>query len=203
MSDFPTSIRKPAQERSAARVARVVEAAERLLEQLGPEKTSIPAIAAAADVPRAAIYPFFPDKYALFSHLARQHMDCLTARLATLEGADSSDWRGWVQRLIEQAADYYNSHPVASILLLRGTWNEIDHEAHAAKNRSISSLTRTHLQGLAELPRSPDVAMLAVEIAFACMKHGYAEEGRISPAICHEATRAALAYLAPWQLAEQ
>ncbi len=43
-------------------LTRVIEAAERMLEELGPEKTSIPALAEISEVPRAAIYPFFPDK---------------------------------------------------------------------------------------------------------------------------------------------
>ncbi len=54
----------PVQERSLGRITRVIEAAERMLEELGPEKTSIPALAQISEVPRASIYPFFPDKYA-------------------------------------------------------------------------------------------------------------------------------------------
>lgn len=49
----------PVQERAAARMAKVLSAAEQMLATLGPEKTSIPALAEAAEVPRAAIYPFF------------------------------------------------------------------------------------------------------------------------------------------------
>ncbi len=37
--------RRPVQERSLERMTRVIEAAERMLEELGPEKTSIPALA--------------------------------------------------------------------------------------------------------------------------------------------------------------
>lgn len=203
MSDLPASharSRQPSQERSAARMAKVIAATEQLIAQLGPEKTSIPAIAEAAQVPRAAIYPFFPDKYALFSHIARQHMDQLLALLSTTsQQASSLDWRAEIQALVEASVDYYNRHPVASILLLRDTWTEADREAHAAKNRAISRHVRQRLQGLTELPTAPDSAVLAIEIAFACMKHGYAEEEWISPAISREACRAAQTYLAQWE----
>ena len=181
-------------------MALVIEAAERLIEQLGPEKTSIPAIADTSQVPRAAIYPFFPDKYALFSHIARQHMEQLLALLSTAcQQAPSANWRAQIQALVETTVDYYNRHPVASILLLRNSWTDADREAHAVKSRAISTQVRQRLHDLEALPTSPDAAVLAVEIAFACMKYGYAEEGRISPAICREAYCAAQAYLAQWE----
>tara|TARA_Y100000748_G_scaffold198392_1_gene166240 strand:+ start:15467 stop:16099 length:633 start_codon:yes stop_codon:yes gene_type:complete len=204
MSDIASSskARKPRQERSAARMAKVVAAAAELLVEVGPEQLSIPAIAIAADVPRAAIYPFFPDKYALLSHLARAEMDSLLHTLQQSSSADSDSWRQRVDKLVTVAVDYYNSHPVASILLLRGTLGDGDHDAHKAKNRAISQLLRSHLEpleALEPLPQAPDAAILAVEIAFACMQHGYQIDQRVSPPIAREATRAACAYLALWE----
>ncbi|TCL04579.1 TetR family transcriptional regulator [Sodalis ligni] len=194
-------VRLPVQERSAARMAKVLDAAERMLADVGPEKTSIPALAETADVPRAAIYPFFPDKYALFSHLARIHMERLLDALAHSRTGHADTWRAWVETAIEETADYYNAHPVASVLLLRGSFADSDHDAHGAKNAAIGDLLRAKAASLGELralPAVPDAATIAVEIAFACMKHGYGKEGRISPAICREATRAVTAYLARW-----
>ena len=52
------------------RVDAALAAAEKLLVEMGPEKTSIPEIANLANVPRTTIYQYFPDKYALFAHLA-------------------------------------------------------------------------------------------------------------------------------------
>ncbi|PKA05029.1 TetR/AcrR family transcriptional regulator, partial [Leptospira ellisii] len=69
-----TRIRIPSQERSQNRMALVLDAAERLLVELGPEETSIPEIAKISGVPRASIYQFFPDKYALFTRLAEKHL---------------------------------------------------------------------------------------------------------------------------------
>ena len=206
MSDKESSqnakdVRVPVQGRSAARMAKVLEAAERMLEAVGPEKTSIPALAEASGVPRAAIYPFFPDKYALFSHLARVHMERLTEALATSKAERARTWRTWVDAVIGAAADYYNSNAVASVLLLRGSFADSDRDAHAAKNAVIGGLLRAKAAKLGELrslPTAPDVATIAVELAFACMKHGYAREGKVSPAICEEATRAVTAYLGRW-----
>ncbi|SDC59166.1 DNA-binding transcriptional regulator, AcrR family [Paraburkholderia lycopersici] len=184
-----------------ARMAKVLEAAERMLEAVGPEKTSIPALAEVTGVPRAAIYPFFPDKYALFSHLALMHMEGLTKALAHLAEETTRDWRVWVEAAIGVAAGYYNAHPAASILLLRGSFSDTDRAAHESKNATLGALFRARaasMGALAALPTTPDAATIGLEIAFACMKHGYATEGRVSPEICREASRAVIAYLASW-----
>lgn len=184
-----------------ARIAKVIDAAERMLEEVGPEKTSIPALAEVTGVPRAAIYPFFPEKYALFSHLATTHMEELTKAITRSANAAASDWREWVDAAIRVTADYYNAHPAASILLLRGSFSDLDRDAHLSKNAALGTLFRTKaasLGALKALPLAPDVATIALEIAFACMKHGYAMEGRVSPEICREAVRAVTAYLGSW-----
>jgi len=184
-----------------ARMAKVLEAAERMLEEVGPEKTSIPALAEVTGVPRAAIYPFFPDKYGLFSHLALIHMDGLTKALAVSAENATRDWREWVDAAIRITADYYNAHPAASVLLLRGSFSDTDRAAHEAKNVTLGTLFRARaasMGALTALPTTPDAATIGLEIAFACMKHGYAKEGWVSPEICQEASRAVIAYLGSW-----
>lgn len=182
-------------------MAKVLEAAERMLEEVGPEKTSIPALAEMTEVPRAAIYPFFPDKHALFSHLALMHMDGLAKAIATQTEKPARDWREWVERAIAVAVAYYNAHPAASVLLLRGSFSDADQAAHEAKNATLGTLFRAKaasMGALATLPTTPDAATIALEIAFACMKHGYAREATVSPEMEREASRAVIAYLSCW-----
>jgi AcrR family transcriptional regulator len=201
MSKVAKEGRHPVQERSAARISKVLQAAVEMLEDVGPENTSIPAVAAASGVPRAAIYPFFPDKYVLFSRLAEMYMEELTKVLQSSKAARTRSWQAWVEYAIKVIADYYNSHPAASALLLRGTFAESDHAAHKIKNLAIGRAFRAKAESLnvlKRLPAEPDVAVIGVEIAFACMKYGYAQEHTISPAICKEASRAVIAYLSAW-----
>lgn len=194
--------RRPVQQRSTARMAKVLQAAERMLEEAGPEKTSIPALAKAARVPRASIYQFFPDKYAIFAHLAEIHMARLAEFLVESKDiARTRTWRTWVESVVAATAEYYNSNRVASILLLAGSFGD-NGMAHTAKNQAIGKMFRSKVERfgrMKNLPTNPDVAAIAVEIAFACMKHGYSQERVVSPAICKEATRAVTAYLMQWE----
>lgn len=110
----------------------------------------------------------------------------------------------WVDAAVAATARYYNAHPAASVLLLRGAFTEPEQEAHAAKNLTIGEMFRAKVRELPELdalPSDPDVVLIAIELAFACMKYGYAREGIVSPAICREATRAVTSYLGQWRAA--
>ncbi len=163
---------------------------------LGPEQTSIPEVAKAAGIPRASLYQFFPDKYALLACLAERH---LAAVVAQVESACARHANATVERLcqvlVESASDYYDSHRVASLLVLGGPWSPSAYHVQEVTVARIGDVVRATLaqRGLS-LPRRPDVATLMVEMAFACMKHGYFSEGRITPAVRREAVRAQVAY---------
>jgi len=194
--------RLPQQERSQTRIAKVLEAAEQLLEAVGPDAASIPEISKLSGVPRASIYQFFPDKYVLFAHLAQLQMERIGALIVDLQPQADEDWKGAIRRIVRSVAEYYNAYPAAAALLMRGNFTPIDRKAHEEKDAMIGNLLRGYLQAqgvLAGLPQQPDAATLSVEIAFACMKYGYLAQGRISEAICDEAAAAAIVYLSRWE----
>ena len=197
MRDSP-SPRRPAQERSAQRVDAALAVAESLLVSLGPAAFSIPEVARLAGVPRAALYRFFPDKYALMGALAQRHLQAITEGLRGLIAQQHlADLQGLAETLVAAAADYYDAHPAATLLVLGGPWTQL---AQQAQQQSLSDLGDVVRDWLAmrlpgvPLPRQPDLPTLAVEIAFACLKHGFQKEGRLSLQIRHEAVRAAVAY---------
>jgi AcrR family transcriptional regulator len=197
-------MRGPVQARSQKRIDAAIAAAERLLEDLGPERISIPEIAAEANVPRATIYQYFPDKYALFAHMAegqyRRIFDTVAA--ATAE-AGRADWKELVRIAIDAVAGFYNANRIAAILILMGPFGTSDHAAHVEKDRMLANLFRARL-GLEKLDRAgdPDRIGLAIQIAFACLRHGYMHEHFISPAIRAEAIRATTTFIAPFIIVE-
>ena len=192
--------RGPVQARSLKRIEAACEAAEKLLVELGPDKTSIPEIAAAAGVPRATIYQYFPDRYALFASLAETQFRRITEQVdQALTETGKIGWRGLVSVGVDAAAAFYNANEVAAILLLLGPFGSADRAAHVEKDKVLAGHFRTRL-GLGESisASEPDRIELAIQIAFACLRYGYIHDGIISPEISAEASRAATAYIEPF-----
>ena len=182
----------PQQVRTRERLERVIEATTELLVDLGPELTSIPEIEKRAGVPRAAIYRYFPHKYALFSIMAAGHMDLLSQRI--LSEAASRERNGWREMLgsaIDATVSFYNDNPAACLLAFSGPFTAKDRAAHDRKTRSLVAAFR------ADVPPAITDEQLAlmIEIAFACLRYGYLRDGTITDEIAGEAVRAATAYL--------
>lgn len=189
----------PVQARSQKRIEAALVAAEKLLKALGPDRTSIPEIAAEAGVPRATIYQYFPDKYALFAHMAEGQYRRITDAIgaATAE-AGTADWRELVGIVVNAVADFYNANEVAAILLLMGPFGRSDRAAHIEKDKALADLFHARL-GLENDTKTfgSDRIGLAIQIAFACLRYGYMHESLISPTIRAEAIRATAAYIEP------
>lgn len=201
MSDLvKTPRRAPMQGRTQDRMARVLAAAEEMLVEVGPERLSIPDIAAVAGVPRSSIYQFYPDKYAVFASMADTQMTRLSAHLAQVMPAQqSSSWRAMIGRALEETAAFYNTDRLASLLLLKGPFGEQDRIAHHRKDRELAAMFRALIAldpTAPRLPTSPDVAAIGVEVAFSVLKYGYELDGALRPTTIDEAARAVCAYLA-------
>lgn len=194
-----TSSKKPLQERSRERVDRVLEVAERLVAETGPEGLSIPDVARVSGVPRASIYQFFPNKYALLLAITDIHLrrvsDLVAGLQDQLQNATLEDLASLTTR---SAADYYNRHPVASMLILGGPMSRNAYLSQEITIQDIGRQLRILLvNNIREIrvPESPDVMTIAVEIAFACMKHSYYTHATITDEMADQAAVAALAYL--------
>ncbi|MEE1752476.1 TetR/AcrR family transcriptional regulator [Streptomyces sp. SP18CS02] len=90
----PLSLRRtPVQQRSAERLARILDACAELLEETGYEDLSTRAVAERAGVPIGSVYRFFSNKRAMAAALAHRNLDSyaerIGARLAALPGIDA------------------------------------------------------------------------------------------------------------------
>lgn len=95
--------RTPVQQRSAERLARILDACAELLDETGYEQLSTRAVAARAGVPIGSVYRFFSNKRALADALARRNLDSyaerITDRLTTIE---ATDWRGAIDAVLDE-----------------------------------------------------------------------------------------------------
>ncbi|MGW5421073.1 TetR/AcrR family transcriptional regulator [Streptomyces sp. NPDC003943] len=89
----PALRRAPVQQRSAARLARILDACAELLDETGYEQLSTRAVAARAGVPIGSVYRFFGNKRAMTAALAHRNLDSYAARigagLAALPAVDA------------------------------------------------------------------------------------------------------------------
>ncbi|MET9436577.1 TetR/AcrR family transcriptional regulator [Streptomyces sp. NPDC006551] len=85
--------RTPVQQRSADRLARILDACAELLDETGYEQLSTRAVAVRAGVPIGSVYRFFGNKRAMAAALAHRNLDRyaarITARLAVLPAVDA------------------------------------------------------------------------------------------------------------------
>ncbi|MCX5113859.1 TetR family transcriptional regulator [Streptomyces sp. NBC_00378] len=93
----------PVQQRSAERLARILDACAELLDETGYEQLSTRAVAIRAGVPIGSVYRFFSNKRALTDALARRNLDSyaerVTARLAVIPAAD---WRSAIDAVLDE-----------------------------------------------------------------------------------------------------
>jgi AcrR family transcriptional regulator len=107
-----TTRRSPQQQRSRELVARVLDAAERLLADDAAAPLSTTRIASEAGVSVGALYQYFPDTGAVVGALARRHMDAFEALMEqAVESAGGAGWDDPVGVLVDAVAARYREQP--------------------------------------------------------------------------------------------
>jgi AcrR family transcriptional regulator len=95
--------RVPVQQRSADRLARILDACAEVLDEAGYEELSTRAVAVRAGVPIGSVYRFFGNKRALVDALARRNLDGYAERIAArLPEVRADDWRGAVDVVLDE-----------------------------------------------------------------------------------------------------
>ncbi|MDZ4298913.1 MAG: TetR/AcrR family transcriptional regulator [Moraxellaceae bacterium] len=191
--------RKPMQQRTQERVEKALQAAQQLLLSHGPEEVSIPDVAELSGVPRASLYQFFPSKYHLFAAIAEHSMqDCIGALRVGSQAMAGMCWQEATPIMVQAAQEFFNANPVASILVLG--W-PMSRETYLSQETNVVNLADSlrevfdTFQPSVQIPIDPDAAVIGTEIVFALFKHSYFMSGRVTNAICQQATIALNGYL--------
>ncbi|MEU0370998.1 TetR/AcrR family transcriptional regulator [Streptomyces sp. NPDC006283] len=91
------------QQRSADRLARILDACAEVLDEEGYEELSTRTVAARAGVPIGSVYRFFGNKRALVEALGRRNLDSFAERVAgRLPALPPGDWRGAVDAVLDE-----------------------------------------------------------------------------------------------------
>jgi AcrR family transcriptional regulator len=117
----PALRRTPVQERSAARVQRMLDAAASLLDEVGYEATTTSLIAARAGVSVGSLYQFFPDRRAVLQALAVRSFTRFSEVLS--ERVAASPWQRWedaVATVVDVYVEFSRTEPAAQVLSFGG-----------------------------------------------------------------------------------
>ncbi|WP_432103666.1 TetR family transcriptional regulator [Streptomyces sp. bgisy091] len=104
MSHAHSNLRRvPVQQRSADRLARILDAGAALLDETGYEQLSTRAVADRAGVPIGSVYRFFSDKRALVEALAERNLEVYVRRVvARLEVIPEREWRAAIDAVLDE-----------------------------------------------------------------------------------------------------
>ncbi|GGS04910.1 TetR/AcrR family transcriptional regulator [Streptomyces nojiriensis] len=95
--------RAPIQQRSADRLARILDACAELLDETGYENLSTRAVALRAGVPIGSVYRFFGNKRAMAIALAHRNLDRYVDGIADrLADLPATDWRPVVDAVLDE-----------------------------------------------------------------------------------------------------
>ena len=109
--------RAPMQERSAARVQRMLDACASIVEEVGYEGLTTTLLAERAGVAIGSVYQFFPDKRAVVQALTERNLETYRTRVAAkLAEGDFSHWWEIVDTAIDEYIELHRSAPGFKVL---------------------------------------------------------------------------------------
>ncbi|SEE01774.1 transcriptional regulator, TetR family [Streptomyces sp. 2131.1] len=190
--------RTPVQQRSAERLARILDACAELLDETGYEQLSTRAVAARAGVPIGSVYRFFSNKRSLADALARRNLDSYAERIsARLTSIEPADWRGAIDAVLDEYLAMKRSVPGFALVDFGAPAPDED-PADDANQRVAGRLTEL-LAG--QLGRDADddllrAILVCVEAADALLKLAFRSEPSGDGAIVGETRELIHAYLA-------
>ena len=159
--------RQPVQERSRQTVARILDAAEALIDEGGVEAVTTRAVADRAGVTYPSLYRFFADREEILDQLVTHHLAALDAQAV----AEERTWqitsvRDVLDRELDLHAAYYQEHPSAARLWLSGRSSpavvaQVRHRAQVLAERLRQALVAANL-----IPSDTDprVLLMVVEL---------------------------------------
>lgn len=198
MSAAPTSRRTPVQQRSRARVERILRAAEHLVVAHGVESLSTRSVARRARVPVATLYQYFADRDAIIGALIERHVSSMDERIAAaLDDLNRFSLRTIVEATVAAYRAAYRERPSYVVLWFQGRASA--EVASFIRERDALLAREFHRLGLAAglLNRGtpPLVAELAFEVADRFLELAYRHELHGDDRIVKEGVELVVGYL--------
>lgn len=130
--------KQPQQERSKARVQKILHVTGELLRDIGYEALSTKQIAARAGVPVGTVYQFFPNKEAVVQALVTRFQEdvaALSERLAAFDASRAQDLGGFIALLVDGIAEI-QGRSAGFVCLFAGSTVNMEFETLASALRT-------------------------------------------------------------------
>lgn len=113
----PTQRRAPVQARSRRRVESVLDAAARLVDEVGPDTVTTASIAAAAGVSIGWLYDFFPNRESIFDAVVQRSFGKVESIADAVHASmPDADWRDALAGVVRALFDFYRDEPGFRVL---------------------------------------------------------------------------------------
>ncbi|GAB20694.1 putative TetR family transcriptional regulator [Gordonia effusa NBRC 100432] len=191
--------RVPQQARSRKLLARVLEAADVLLADQGPDSLTTTRVAAAAGVAVGSLYQYLPDRTAIIEALAAAYLQRFEATMAEMvTAAYREQWDDPAKVLIDAFADVYRTEPGYRALWFSRHLTETARAADRQHNERMAVTLKEVL--LAQVPVADSERLLvacrtAQLMADGVMQEAFRADPEGDPALLREITSALRAYM--------
>ncbi|HEX5910402.1 MAG TPA: TetR/AcrR family transcriptional regulator [Thermoleophilaceae bacterium] len=198
-SDSPTLRREPQQARSRARLAGLLDAAEKLLVREGPEALTTTRIAEEAGVSVGSLYRWFPDKAAIVDALTRRYLAEFEATIDELAAAaPTAEWDDLAGMLLDVFAHRGVSQPGYRALWLGRQFSEELQAADRANKAILADGVRRILVGrrvIADTEEAATACRAGVLAADALLHEAFRLDPDGDPGLMDEGKELLRAYL--------
>ena len=194
----PSARRVPTQERSRRRVARVLDAAARIVVRDGVDALTTREIARAAKVPIATLYQYFADKEAVLIALTERDIDEMDAEVATaLDELDVLTVASVVRATMEAFVRVYHRRRSFVEIYLRGRTNLAVHHYGREHNARVAASLRDYARsaGLVGEDLTTARARLAVEVGDRIFQVAFEHDDQGDPDLVEEGITLVTVYL--------
>jgi AcrR family transcriptional regulator len=197
----PSLRRTPVQQRSAERLARILDACAELLDETGYEQLSTRAVALRAGVPIGSVYRFFGNKRALAAALAQRNLDRYAERIsARLAAAGRVDASGAIDAVLDEYIAMKRTVPGFALVDFGVPAPPSDEGSGGDANHLVADrlcgLLATHLGRTADDVLHRKV-LVGVEAADALLQLAFRTDPSGDPGLVAETRELLYAYLAP------
>ena len=190
--------RSPVQARSRERVERILDAAARVVVEVGVDALTTRNVAEGAGVPVASLYQYFADKEEILLALVERDLAEMDAQVAEdLAALRELSVRAIVETTINAFVKVYHRRPSFVVIWMRGRTNAAIRDYGRAHNQRMARELFAVAKGSGMvLPESTGrFAELAVEVADRLFQIAFEESLTADPLVVDEAVTLVTAYL--------